>query len=78
VPSLLRVRIQPLNYNKLSVVKISFGFAANWAFFNSSCSRAANLSLDRPNVSSVCMPTTTKRSFDVVIKRHRSYVEVVI
>jgi hypothetical protein len=70
--------MQPLNYSNSVVIKVSFSFAINPALSSLSYSKVINRLSERPNVSSVCIPTIANLSFAVVIRRQGSYVDVVI
>jgi hypothetical protein len=78
VPSGSIVTIHLLNIRLNAIDSSSLGFAVNWAFCSSLSSEAANSSEAKNRVSSVCIPTTPKASFLMVISRQGSYDEVVM
>ena len=71
------MRTQPLKTSGDSDVNFSFGLARSSAFVSSSSSKTANCSSAKMIVSSVYIPTTPNLSV-VDIKKHGSYVDVVI
>jgi hypothetical protein len=67
-----------LNIRLNAVDSLSLGFVVNWAFCSLLSSKTANSSEAKNRVSSVCMPTTLKASFLVVISRQGLYDKVVM
>ena len=71
------MRTQPLKISGKSGVNFSFSLARSSAFISSSSSKTANCSSAKIIMSSIYIPTTPNLSV-VDIKKHRSYVDVVI
>ncbi len=71
-------KMLPLKISGVSYESILIGLVVSLAFSSSSYLSLAKLLSPKIKVSSICIPTTPKASFEVVINRHGSYEEVSI
>jgi hypothetical protein len=76
--SLFRERIHPLKSNSVIKLSFSFSFIIRFAFTNSSSLKAKNWLSLKIIILSVYIPTIPNRVSVVVIRKHKSNIEVVI
>jgi len=76
--SLFREKIYLLKSNSVIKLSFSFGFAMRFAFTSSSSLRAKNRLSPKIIILLVYIPTIPNRVPVVIIRKHRSNIEVVI